>query len=271
MKMSNLWYKAVGTVAALPLLPVFAIADAIVVPGRATREYDITPHEHWEEVFHEVMLDITVIGVIFAVIAAYFAVAYTRKSPDEVGESVELSPQATLGWVLIPVFLFMADDFYLFAAGWDLHNHYREVPADAYEVKVTGAMWSWTYGYGDNGEDVESYDGLVVPVATPILLRMTSEDVIHSHFMRHFHVTEDMMPGRLTYQWFYPDEVGEYIVSCREYCGNGHSNMYTKVIVKTKADFNAWIENEGGEGIALDEAVNNGEVAGIKPVAAPSI
>ncbi|MDT8375943.1 MAG: cytochrome c oxidase subunit II [Mariprofundaceae bacterium] len=225
----------------LPLIPRPAQAVQVVpVPGQS-RQWDVPPHVHFDELLHEVFWDITIIGVLMAVVAAYFLFAYRRRFPDEVGRLQKLSPQAALGWMIIPVALFMADDIYLFAKGWELHKQYREVPENAYEIRVTGAMWSWTYTYPN---EVETYGELKVPAETPILLRMSSEDVVHSHFIQQYRVTEDLMPGRVTYMWFMPDKVGEYVVTCREYCGAGHSSMYGKVIVMAREEFNAWLESE---------------------------
>ncbi len=238
MKSKTLVQKAILLL--VPLLGTMAHAETAVPPQR--RDYGMTPHEHYDEVLHEVFWDITIIGIVFALVSAYLLIVYRRRSSDEVGRLPKLSPQAAIGWFVIPTFLFMADDFFLFAKAWELHNHYREVPQDPYEVKVTGQIWSWTYTY-PNGK--ETYNELRVPVDKPVLLRMNSKDVVHSHYMPYFRVTEDLMPGRVTYMWFMPDKVGEYVVTCREYCGLGHSRMYGKVIVMEKPEFQTWLASYG--------------------------
>lgn len=240
MKIKSLLYKAFGAVLALPLLSGTAHAFQQGVAHRA--DYmGWTPHAHWDEVWHETMMDITVIGVVFTIVSVAFMFIYRRKGHGERGHLPVLSGQAKIGWVVIPCLLFLGDDMFLFAKGWDLHNHYREVPADAQQVKLTAAMWSWTYDYG-NG--VESYDELRVPVGKAVVMRMISDDVLHSHYMNRYRVTEDVMPGRVTYQWFMPDEVGSSVITCREYCGENHSRMHGKVIVMEQADYDAWVASE---------------------------
>jgi len=206
-----------------------------------TRKFDLPPHKHYDQVLHEVLLDLTIIGVVAALITIYFLIAYKRKSPDSVGKAPKLSMQATLGWLIIPSALFLADDFFLFAKAWDLNDNVRKVPANAYEIKVTGALWSWSYEY-PNG--VSTINELVVPIGKPILLRMTSIDVIHSHYLNRYRVTEDVVPGRISYQWFLPDEKGESVVTCREYCGMMHSSMYGKVNVVSQSDFDRWLQEQ---------------------------
>jgi cytochrome c oxidase subunit 2 len=246
MKIKSFMYRALGALMALPFLPSLAHAFQMATAHRQSYN-GLTPHEHWDEVWHETMVDITVIGVVFSLVTLWFMIAYRRKGHGERGKWPHLSAQAKVGWVVIPVMLFLADDLFLFVKGWDLHNHYREVPQESYEIKVTASMWNWNYEY-PNGV---STDGeLRVPEGKAIVLRMQSDDVVHSHYLNRYRVTEDVMPGRVTYQWFMPDEIGESVVTCREYCGENHSAMYGKVIVMSQADFDAWLATEGGESTA---------------------
>ena len=246
MKFKQLLYMGMGALLTWPAMIQLAYADNAQNPmiPQSERNFGMTPQEHYEEVMHEVMLDITIVGILVSLVAIYFLIVYKRKSPDDVGKQPKLSPQAVLGWVILPSAIFLADDFYLFAKGWDLHDHYRKVPANAYEIKVTGAMWSWTYDY-PNG--VQSMNELVVPQGQPVLLRMTSLDVIHSHYLNRYHVTEDTSPGRVTYQWFLPDKIEESVVTCREYCGMMHSGMYGKVKVVSRPEFDQWLSAQAAK------------------------
>ncbi len=116
---------------------------------------------------------------------------YTAKSPGQVGEAVKLSPAAAWAWVLIPVSIFMADDMLLFGKGWTLFNAERVVPQNAVEVKVTGHQWFFEFDYGNGVTDQE----LVVEVGKPVVLRMTSEDVIHSFGLIQYKIKEDVVLG----------------------------------------------------------------------------
>ncbi|MDX8412437.1 MAG: cytochrome c oxidase subunit II [Mariprofundaceae bacterium] len=240
MKLKTLLNKVTAALLAVPFLPV--LAHAFQMPPAHRSDYNgLTPHAHWDAVWHETMLDIIVIGVVFTAITVWFMIKYRRKGHGERGHLPKLSGQARLGWAVLPCMLFLGDDLFLFVKGWDLHNQYREPPADAYEIKVTANMWSWTYEY-PNG--VETYGELKVPVGKAVVLRMMSEDVLHSHYMNRYRVTEDVMPGRVTYQWFMPDQLGESVVTCREYCGQGHSNMYGKAMVMPQSDWDSWMATE---------------------------
>ena len=218
------------------------------------------PTEGWNDLWHELLWDIGIIGTLFGTAALIMLFAYKAKNPNDHGSAPTLSKASAIGWALIPAAIFMADDFFLAAKGWALWNIQRTVPADAMEVKVRAERWAWEFDYG-NGLVT---DTLAVPVGQNVVLRMTSADdpngmdVIHSFGMPHYRMTEDVMPGRTTYVWFraeVPYQV-EYnddgvpvantdaIVTCREFCGEGHSAMYSEVQALSVGDFNAWMAEE---------------------------
>ncbi len=236
-----------GLVVFLATLP-FAASGALASFG--VEEPEVEGHHLWDvddpvDGFHhlweEVMMDIIIIGVIFALITLYFLIKYRRKHNGQEGRPPKLSRAAKMGWVLIPVAIFMADDLFLAAEGWTLWKKYREVPENNIEIELESAMWSFNFTY-PNG--IETYNELRVPAGTPILVRMTSRDVVHSLYMPDFKVKEDSMPGRITYLWFLPKKVGEHVMTCAEYCGVMHSMMHGKVIVMTPENYQSWYKQE---------------------------
>lgn len=203
------------------------------------------PAPGWDRLWHEVVVDITILGVVFAFITFYFIYKYRRKDPNQVGNPPKLSPAMALGWALIPGFAFMADDFFLAANGWKLWNDYRRVPEDRMEIKLESGMYSWDYTY-PNG--AQTRNEVRVPAGKPIMLRMTSRDTLHSHFIPDYRVKEDSMPGRVTYLWFYPKKAGtEHLITCAEYCGIMHSYMVGKVVVLAPNEFAQWYAQEGAK------------------------
>ncbi len=237
-----------GCAAAWLAAPALAYEPSSAAPGRIN-----DPAAGWDHLWHEVIVDITIIGVLFALVMAWFLWRYRARKPGEVGTQSKLSPAAVIGWAVIPTFIFMADDFYLAANGWKLWNDYRDVPADRMEVKLESGMYSWDYTYA-NG--VRTQNVLRVPAGKPVMLRMTSRDTLHSHFIPDFRVKEDSMPGRVTYLWFYPKAPGEHVVSCAEYCGVMHSYMAGKIIVMPEGEFKTWLDQEVAKLAPADKAVD---------------
>jgi cytochrome c oxidase subunit 2 len=165
----------------------------------------------------------------------YFVIRYSRKrnpNPEDVKENLSIE----VLWTVIPTILVLA----IFFVGWKGFQYMRTVPPDAMPVKVTARQWSWLFEY-ENGKQ-ESV--LRVPVRKPVKLLITSADVLHSLYIPAYRIKEDCVPGRQTYLWFLPDELGSYDLFCTEYCGVGHSAMITKVEVLTEEDFDVWYKGE---------------------------
>jgi len=136
------------------------------------------PAAAWDHLWHEVLVDITVIGVIFALVMAWFLIRYRRKPGDpETGSAPKLSPAAAVAWVVIPVFVFLSDDLYIAANGWSLWNTFRDVPAERMEVQLESGMYSWDYTY-PNGVRVQNE--LRVPAGRAVMLRRRA----HRHLRR---------------------------------------------------------------------------------------
>ncbi|MBF0418375.1 MAG: cytochrome c oxidase subunit II [Magnetococcales bacterium] len=232
--------RAVSAMVLMGLGAVAALAEA------GEKSAIPNPAASWNHLWHDVLLDLFIIGIVFLTAGLYWVWKYRADRPNQVGNAPKFDRITLIGLAVVPSFIFMADDFYLAAKGWTVWNEYRDVPRNAMEVKVTGSMWNWNFEY-ENGVtssfvvDSKEGDGLVVPVGRPVVLRMTSSDVVHSFFLPDYRVKEDLMPGRVTYLWFNPDKAGETIATCAEYCGNRHSYMWTKVKMVPQAEFDAWV------------------------------
>lgn len=201
------------------------------------------PNESWEHLWDEVILDITIIGVLMTIAAVWMLIKYRATSPDQVGRLKNLTAAQSIAFALIPASIFMADDFYLAAKGWTVWNDYRRVPENAMEVKVTAYQWYFEFEY----EDGTVTEELVMPHNQPVVLRMTSEDVIHNFGLPVYRVKEDVMPGRITYIYINPVDIRETIAQCAEYCGQDHSEMFTSVRVVPQAEFDVWLAKMADE------------------------
>jgi cytochrome c oxidase subunit 2 len=137
-------------------------------------------------------------------------------------------------WTVIPTLVFLG--FFAWAA--KLYVEIAVPPPDAAPIYVVGKQWMWKI---QHPEGVSEIDALHVPVGQPVVLTMTSEDVIHDFFVPAFRVKKDVLPGTYTHLWFRPTVPGTFHFYCSQFCGTAHSSMRGFVEVMTPRDYEAWL------------------------------
>lgn len=81
-----------------------------------------------------------------------------------------------------------------------------------------------------------------VPVNKPVIIMLTSKDVIHSFKVIPMRVTQDAIPGLRIPLHFTPTETGVYQINCAQLCGIGHSSMAGgRLHVDTQEDYDKWV------------------------------
>lgn len=93
-------------------------------------------------------------------------------------------------------------------------------------------------------DDITTINQLNLPVNKPIMIRLSSKDVIHSFGLYEMRVKQDAIPGLDMPVWFIPNRIGEYEITCSQLCGLGHYRMRGFVNVQSAADYSAWLANE---------------------------
>lgn len=185
------------------------------------------------------------VGIVGAL--ALFMYRYRRRKEGEKTSTVAHNTTLEVVWTVIPTLLLGV----LFMAGLRGFANEQVVPAEALEIKVTGAKWFWTFTY-PNG--YVSTGKMIVPQGRPVKLLMSSQDVVHSFFVPEFRVKQDAVPGQYTTMWFNATESKNVQVECAEYCGTSHSDMLATIEVKPEAEFKDWLEKAGDEGKGLAPA-----------------
>jgi len=166
--------------------------------------------------------------------------------------------------------------------------------ADSTVVRVIGEQFAWNIHYpGPDGvfgrtnptlidvetnpiglddedpaaaDDITTINQLHVPVDRPVLIELTSKDVIHSFWLPEMRVKQDAVPGLVFPVWFQPtktteamrqetgEEAFQFEIACAQLCGLGHYRMRGFLTVDTRADFDRWmaeqeqLRQEAGEG-----------------------
>ena len=134
-------------------------------------------------------------------------------------------------------------------------------------VNVTGQQWWWEYEYPvQNCGGVEISDPvvtsgeLVLPTKAHVLLRITSNDVIHSYWIPKLNGKRDAVPGRIHPLRMEADHPGIFAGQCTEFCGLSHARMRMDAVGLTPADFGTWIAEQLAPATKpSDEAASRGE------------
>lgn len=98
---------------------------------------------------------------------------------------------------------------------------------------------------GTDDVSVESGE-MAVPKDKPVIVSVTSLDVIHSFKVPPLRVTQDAIPGLRIPIHFVATKTNTYQITCAQLCGNGHSNMKGIIKVLEPADFETWLKSKAG-------------------------
>jgi cytochrome c oxidase subunit 2 len=161
----------------------------------------------------------------------YFVFRYNMKRSPK-SEHIEGNVTLEIVWTIIPVILVGI----MFIYGWRDWKMMKSPPKNAFAIKSTARMWSWSFSY-PNGKTT---DTLFVPLNKPVIVNVNSADVIHSLYIPAFRVKQDVVPGNKNFLWFIGQTAGTYDLFCAEYCGLRHAYMTTAIVVMPQKDFDKW-------------------------------
>ena len=102
-------------------------------------------------------------------------------------------------------------------------------------------------------DDIQVLNDIHVPVNKPVIIYLSSKDVIHSLKIISMRVCQDAIPGLRIPLWFKPVREGRYQINCAQLCGNGHASMSGGyLIVESQADFDQWIKSKSGAATSFE-------------------
>ena len=115
---------------------------------------------------------------------------------------------------------------------------------------VVGVRVSGTELRGvDIADPIVTSGELVMPAKTHVLLRLTSNDVIHSFWIPQLAGKTDVIPGQVNESWLEARVPGESHGMCGEYCGLQHAHMALDVIAESPEQFTAWARERRAESV----------------------
>jgi cytochrome c oxidase subunit 2 len=110
-------------------------------------------------------------------------------------------------------------------------------------IAVTGHQWWWEIEYEDAipARRVITANEIHLPIDRPVVLKVTSRDVIHSFWAPNLQGKRDLIPGYTTAIWMRADRAGRFRGQCAEFCGLQHAHMALDIVAESEADFTQWL------------------------------
>lgn len=203
-----------------------------------------------------------IVLVVFSVLI--YALIRHRKSRNVAPAQFHEHTLVEIIWAVIPfiILVIMA----IPATKVLIRMHDTSVDADM-TIKITGYQWRWGYDYLDEGisfisnlatspEEIAGKvkkdplylldvdNPLVVPINKKIRFLVTSNDVIHSWWVRELGIKRDAVPGFIYEAWATIEEPGVYRGQCAELCGLYHGYMPIVVVAKTEEEYQQWLAEQ---------------------------
>jgi cytochrome c oxidase subunit 2 len=93
-------------------------------------------------------------------------------------------------------------------------------------------------------DDIVELNVIHLPINHPVIIQLSSKDVIHSFGVPAMRVKRDTIPGTLSSVWFTPTVLGEFDIQCSQLCGLGHYRMKGVITVESDAAFRKFLAAE---------------------------
>jgi heme/copper-type cytochrome/quinol oxidase subunit 2 len=127
------------------------------------------------------------------------------------------------------------------------------------EINAIAQQWLWRFEYpgGRPGDRTFTYEELVVPVDTPVLLNVTSTDVVHRWWVPSLGGKVDAVPGQTTLTWFRADEEGTYEGHSAQYSGASYPTMRIEVEAVSAEEYQQFLDDQTRELADAQDAVTS--------------
>jgi len=93
-------------------------------------------------------------------------------------------------------------------------------------------------------DDITTIYVLNLPVGRPVIIQLSSKDVIHSLALPQMRVKQDAIPGIVQPVWFTPTQTGRWEIACSQLCGLAHYRMKATYSIQTDEQYAAWLAEE---------------------------
>jgi cytochrome c oxidase subunit 2 len=185
-----------------------------------------------------------VVGAAVVGMTIFVAVRFRERPGDDERGPVQTHGNIVLevSWTIIPFLILAVMAVPTVATIFDL----AKIPKgpNVIHVDVAARQWFWQYEYTDKGTKFYTANEMHIPVHQPVVLTLTSNNVIHSFWVPALAGKKDVVPGHPNTLTIEADHAGTFLGQCAEYCGLSHANMRLRVIAQSRADYDAWVRQQ---------------------------
>jgi len=178
------------------------------------------------------------LGVLTATIV--LPLKFRARDGNENPKQIHGNTTLEITWTIIPALILAVMAIFTVPTIFKL----AKVPSgpSVLQVEVRAKQWWWEYYYPK--EDIYTANELHIPVGRPVVLTLTSDNVIHDFWVPELSGKKDVVPGDPHTEVIQAEHVGTYLGQCAEYCGLGHADMRLRVVAESQADYDAWVRGQ---------------------------
>jgi cytochrome c oxidase subunit 2 len=183
----------------------------------------------------------TTSAVVFLAVLCVFVLSITRRSRPGNQTSNKTLAKAVSASVAVTVGVIFA---LLVASVWTGRVAASAPAGSAVAIEIVGHQWWWEVVYEDAipSRRLTTANELHVPLGRPVVLKVSSRDVIHSFWAPNLQGKRDLIPGYTTAIWMQADRPGIFRGQCAEFCGLQHAHMAFDVVAQPEAAFEGWLD-----------------------------
>ena len=183
----------------------------------------------------------------------YAVIRFRQRDPAVIPAKIHGSTPLEIAWTAAPAIVLLI----IFVLMVRTMRATAEPPTEAMQVKVIAHQWWWEFQYPELG--VVTANELRVPVGEPVMVELSSDNVIHSFWIPQLAGKTDVIPGQTNTMWFQADRMGVFRGQCAELCGVQHAHMNFTVIAQPADEFNQWTEWQQTPAVAVSGETTAGE------------
>jgi cytochrome c oxidase subunit 2 len=184
------------------------------------------------------------ITVLVEGILIYTVVKFRNNDdPSPTKENRRLEITWTIATAIILLFVGVASYGVLANDNVTYQPQAENAAGDPVVVNAEAYQWGWEMSYPENG-NVTTGTEIVVPKDRPVVIHVSSRDVVHGFHVPELALKTDAMPGQANTIKTVPYEEDTYQGYCSEFCGVAHSQMYFTVEVVSEEEYQQWLDEQ---------------------------